>query len=390
MNSFLEGIYMSALLDDLEWMNRIDREGMCAILAKFPEHCEEAIDEAKNLRIPRRVRISVRRVLRYGVPKEIVIVGMGGSAIGGSLFKDWLRASLPIPVEVCRGYTLPAYADEETLVLATSYSGNTEETLSCLLEAVEKQCMVIGISSNGILQEFGEKLGLPLVTIPGGNPPRSAVPYIFFSLVAVLNALEIMPSMGGEIEEAIAVLKEVREEIKPEQPISDNMAKKIAIGLQGSIPLISGFGFYESVALRMKTQFNENSKTPAIIELFPELRHNTVVGWAGPRNLTKKFGVLLIRDREEPPEIRKMIEVTKEQIFNERAATVLEIWSKGHGKLARMLSILYVGDFASVYLGILHGVNPTPTKNIDELKKHLTTCNTVGALRKKFNKLLEG
>ena len=179
-------------------------------------------------------------------------------------------------------------------------------------------------------------------------------------------------------------------EIKPEQPFSNNLAKKIASSLQGAIPLIAGFGFYESVALRLKTQFNENSKTPSVIELFPELRHNTVVGWSGPQELTKKFGVLLIRDREEPPEIRKMIEITKEQIFNDSAATVSEIWSRGHGKLARMLSTLYIGDFASVYLSILYGVNPTPTKNIDELKKHLTICNTMGVMRKKFTKLLEG
>jgi glucose/mannose-6-phosphate isomerase len=381
---------MSALLDDVERMRRIDRDGMCDILAKLPEHCEAAIDEAKDLQIPQTVRISGRRVLRYGVPEQIVIVGMGGSAIGGSLLKDWLRASLPIPVEVCRGYTLPAYADEETLVLATSYSGNTEETLSCLLEAVERQCMVIGITSNGVLQEFSEKLGLPLVTVPGGYPPRSAVPYIFFSLVKVLDTLGILPSMGGEIEEAIAVLKEVREEIRPERPLSNNLAKKIAVGLQGSIPLISGFGFHESVARRMKTQFNENSKTPTTIELFPELRHNTVVGWAGQRSLTKKFGVLLIRDKGEPPEIRRMIEVTKERIFNDGAATVLEIWSRGRGKLARMLSTLYVGDFASVYLGILYGVTPTPTENIDELKRHMFTVDTEGALKRKFAKLLEG
>jgi glucose/mannose-6-phosphate isomerase len=381
---------MSALLDDVERMRRIDRDGMCDILAKLPEHCEAAIDEAKDLQIPQTVRISGRWVLRYGVPEQIVIVGMGGSAIGGSLLKDWLRASLPIPVEVCRGYTLPAYADEETLVLATSYSGNTEETLSCLLEAVERQCMVIGITSNGVLREFSEKLGLPLVTVPGGYPPRSAVPYIFFSLVKVLDTLGILPSMGGEIEEAIAVLKEVREEIRPERPLSNNLAKKIAVGLQGSIPLISGFGFHESVARRMKTQFNENSKTPTTIELFPELRHNTVVGWAGQRSLTKKFGVLLIRDKGEPPEIRRMIEVTKERIFNDGAATVLEIWSRGRGKLARMLSTLYVGDFASVYLGILYGVNPTPTENIDELKRHMFTVDTEGALKRKFAKLLEG
>jgi glucose/mannose-6-phosphate isomerase len=389
MSAFLEGIDMSALLDDVERVRRIDRDGMCAILAKFPEHCEAAINLAKDLQIPQRVRISDSRVLRYGVPKQIVIAGMGGSAIGGNLLKDWLRASLLIPVEVCRGYTLPAYVDEETLVFATSYSGNTEETLSCLLEAVERQCMVIGISSNGVLQEFSEKLGLPLVAIPGGYPPRSAVPYIFFSLVAALDALGILPSMGGEIEEALAVLKEVREEITPERPLSDNLAKKIAIGLQGSIPLISGFGFYGSVARRMKTQFNENSKTPTTIELFPELRHNTVVGWARQRNLTKKFGVVLIRDKGEPPEIRKMIEVTKERIFNAGAAAVVEIWSRGRGKLARMLSTLYVGDFASVYLGILYGVNPTPTESIDELKKHLITVDIEGTLRRKLARLLE-
>ncbi len=390
MTKSLEGIVVSALLDDVERMRRIDRDGMCDILAKLPEHSEAAIDQAKDLQIPQRVRISDRRVLRYGVPKQIVIAGMGGSAIGGSLLKNWLRASLPIPVEVCREYTLPVYADEETLVLATSYSGNTEETLSCLLEAVERRCMVIGISSNGVLQEFSEKLGLPLVTVPGGYPPRSAVPYLFFSLVKILDALGILPSIGGEIEEAIAVLKEVREEIIPERPLADNLAKQIAISVRGSIPLIAGFGFYEGVARRMKTQFNENSKTPTAIELFPELRHNTVVGWAGRRSLMKRFGVLLIRDKEEPPEIRKMIEVTKDRIFNDSAAAVVEIWSRGRGKLARILSTLYIGDFASIYLGILYRVDPTPTENIDELKSHLMTVDTEGVLRRKVARLLEG
>jgi glucose/mannose-6-phosphate isomerase len=389
VNPFLEGIDMSALLDDVERIRRIDRDSMCSILAKFPEHCEEVIHDGKDLRIPQTVRISDRRVIRYKVPEQIVIAGMGGSAIGGSLLKDWLRDSLPIPVEVCRGYTLPAYADEDTLVFATSYSGNTEEALSCLLDAVERQCMVVGISSNGVLQEFCEKLGLPLITVPGGYPPRSAVPYLFFSPVNVLVALGALPSMDGEIEEAIAILKEVREEIMPERPLADNLAKKIAVGLQGNIPLISSFGFLESVAMRMKTQFNENSKTPTAIEVFPEIRHNAVVGWAGQRNMTKKFGVVIIRDSEEPPEIRNMIEVTKERIFNDVAATVLEIWSRGRGKLARMLSTLFVGDFASVYLGILYGVNPTPTESIDELKKHLITVDVVGALRKKLAKLLE-
>jgi glucose/mannose-6-phosphate isomerase len=381
---------MRVLLDDVDRMREIDREGMCVILMALPEHCEEALDAAKALRIPRQVRLSGRRVIRYRAPDQIVIAGMGGSGIGGSLFKDWLRASLSIPVEVCRGYTLPAYADEDTLVIASSYSGNTEETLSCWLEAVERRCMVIGITSNGVLREFSETLGLPLVTAPGGYPPRSAIPYLFFPLVTALDALGVLPAIEGEIEEAVAVLKAVRADIRPEQPLAENPAKRIARDLHGSIPLITGFGVFESVARRMKTQFNENSKTPATVELFPELRHNTVVGWAGRRSLRKPFGVLLLRDSAEPPEIRKLIEATRDQIFRDGAAAVVEVWARGRGTLARMLSTLYVGDFASVYLGILYGVDPTPTKNIDELKKHLITVDTEGALRRRLTRLLEG
>ncbi len=381
---------MRALLDDVDRMQRIDRDGMCAILLELPEHCERALELATALRVPGLVRLAAGRVLRYRAPDQVVIAGMGGSAIGGSLFKDWLRATLPMPVEICRGYTLPAYADAETLVVATSYSGNTEETLSCWLEAVERGCMVLGITSNGLLREFSERLGLPLVTVPEGYPPRSAVPYLFFPLITALRALGVLPAMEEEIAEAIAVLKAVRAEIRPEQPTAENLAKQIAGRVQGSIPLITGFGILESVARRLKTQFNENSKTSAVVELFPELRHNAVVGWAGRRSQLKRFGVLLLRDRAEPPEIRKMVEATRDQIFGNGAATVVEVWSRGEGALARMLSTLYVGDFASVYLGILTGVDPTPTENIEELKKYLITVDTVGALRQRFTRLLEG
>jgi len=295
---------------------------------------------------------------------------------------------MPIPVEVCRDYSLPAYVDEETLVFATSYSGNTEETLSCFLEAVEKECMTIAVTSDGILQEFSEKTGLPFVKLPEGYPPRTAVPYLFFPLIASLRKLRVLPKVDEEIDEAVGILKEVRKEIRPESPASKNLAKKIALGVEGSVPLVSGFGFYEGVALRMKTQFNENSKTPAKIEVFPELNHNETVGWTGLRRLTKSFSIILIRDHDESPEIRTRIEVTKKLVFDEGAAKVLEIWSRGRGRLARMLSTMYVGDFASFYLAILYGLNPTPVKIIDELKKRLEEkVDIVGELRRRFEAL---
>lgn len=381
---------LSLVLDDWERLNSIDKDGMCTLLEKFPEHCEDAIKRANKLTIPKKVRISGKLSYKFMKPDKIVIVGMGGSAIGGNLLKDWLRSTLHMPIEVCRQYTLPAYVDNHTLVLAVSYSGNTEETLSCFVEAIEKRCMIIAISSDGVLQEFSERVGIPFIKLPKDYPPRSALAYLFFSLVVSLYKLKMLSSLYEEVDEVITILKEIKEIIKPANPIINNPAKKLALSIQKSIPLIAGFGFYESVALRMKTQFNENSKTPAKVELFPELTHNEVAGWTGLLELTKNFSVILIRDEKEPQEIRTRIEATKELVFNKRAAKVVEIWSKGRGKLAKMFSIMYMGDFTSFYLAILYGFNPTPVAIIEQLKGRLNEkVNTIDRLRKTFEALLD-
>lgn len=382
---------MSATLDNMKKINAIDKGDMCSIEMKFPENCEDAIKRSEYLVIPKEVKATDKLTIKYRKPEEIIVVGMGGSAIGGDLLKGWLRETLPIPLEVCREYSLPAYADEGTLVLVSSYSGNTEETLSMFLEALEKGCMTISITSNGLLQEFNEKLGLPFVKLPGGYPPRSAIPYLFFPLVVSLKKLGVLSGVDGEVEEAVTVLKQVREEIKPENPASRNLAKKLAKGVKGSIPFVCGFGFYQGVARRMKTQFNENGKTPAKAEFFPELNHNETVGWTGLRRLTKNFSVILIRDERELPEIRTRIDVTRKLVFDGGAKNVLEIYARGVGKLARMLSTMYIGDFASLYLGILYGFDPTPVKIIDELKRQLNErVNKAEELKKKFEDILLG
>lgn len=362
---------MSSILDDVEQIKRIDRDGMLTILENLPEYCRDAVERAKELRIPKIVKISDKLSIRYRTPKQIIIVGMGGSAIGGHFLKDWLRSSTPIPIDVCQRYTLPAYANEETLVFATSYSGNTEETLTCFLEALERECMVICISSNGILQEFCERIGLPLVRLPTGFPPRSAIPYLFFPLVVTLKKVHVLTDIDDEIAEVIRILRAIRIDLKPESPISRNLAKKMAQSVEGKIPLISSFASYRSVALRIKTQFNENSKTPAKIEMFPELNHNETVGWTGKKNLTKNFSVILIRDYDEPVELKTRIDVTKQLVFDKGAANVFELWATGKGKLAKMFSAMYVGDYSSIYLAILYGINPTPVEIIDELKRQL-------------------
>jgi glucose/mannose-6-phosphate isomerase len=357
------------ILDDVQAIKSIDRMNMRGIQLKFPDNAEDAIKRAETLRIPKSLKIG-KYTIHYRQPEKILVLGMGGSAIGGELLRGWLRKCSPIPIEVNRDYHLPAYADTNTLVFAVSYSGNTEETLSGFVEAVNRKCMIVGISSGGVLEKFCRSLKVPFLKLPSGMPPRSALPYLFFPLVLILKKFGVASKMK-EIKEALIVLRQLREEIKPEIPTSQNPSKQLASQLYGGIPIIYGFREYSSVAMRIKTQFNENSKIPAKYEEFPELNHNETVGWEGPRKLTKLFNVILIRDPNEPPEIRTRIEITKKLTLKRKAGKILEIYPKGKTTLAKMLSTLYIGDFASVYLAILYGIDPTPTEIINKMKHEL-------------------
>jgi glucose/mannose-6-phosphate isomerase len=201
-------------------------------------------------------------------------------------------------------------------------------------------------------------------------PPRVAIPYLFFSLPVLLKRMNILPILEEDLQEAIQVLKKVGKENSPEIPTEDNPAKKLALEVLETIPIIYGFRQYQSIAHRLKTQFNENSKVPSKHDVFPELNHNETVGWEAPELLTKNYSIILIRDPGEPPEIRHRIETTKSLVLH-KARKVLEIYARGERKLAKMFSVLRVGDFTSVYLAILQGVDPTPVKIIDEVKREL-------------------
>jgi glucose/mannose-6-phosphate isomerase len=350
---------MVTVLDQPEKVRKIDKSNMLSHLMKTPAYCLDVIKRAKRVKVPERVK-----------PKNIVIAGMGGSAIGGEILQNWLRDELPIPIQVCNDYTLPAYANKGTLFFANSYSGNTEESLSTFLGAIRRKCMTITITSGGHLLSLSKELQVPYVNIPSQLPPRAALPYLFFPLPVLMERMNVLPSVDKNLQEAIHVLKKVGEENAPEIPTEDNPAKKLALELVETIPIIYGFRQYGSVAHRLKTQFNENSKVPSKYDVFPELNHNETVGWEAPELLTKNYSIILIRDPGEPPEIRHRIETTKSLVLH-KAKKVLEIFARGEGKLAKMFSVLRVGDFTSVYLAILQGVDPTPVKTIDEVKREL-------------------
>jgi glucose/mannose-6-phosphate isomerase len=201
-------------------------------------------------------------------------------------------------------------------------------------------------------------------------PPRAALPYLFVPLLLFMEKMGLVSGASEELSEALTLLEKISKDNSPDKPAKENFSKTLALGIGQTAPVVYGFGFYRSVAERFKTQFNENSKIPAKWEVFSELNHNEIVGWERAGELAKCFSAIFIRDREEPTEIRSRIEITKE-LVGKAGVGMFEVPAQGKSPLARMLSTTLIGDFTSVYLALLHGVDPTPVKTINYLKNTL-------------------
>jgi glucose/mannose-6-phosphate isomerase len=354
-------------------IREIDRSNMLSFCVEAPKHYQKA------------AKIAEKISLRYTKPEHIIVAGMGGSGIGGELLKDWARDKAPVPIVVSRDYSLPAYANEKSLVLIVSYSGETEESLSAFLDAAKKKCMIHCISSGGSLLEFAEKLNVPYLRVPSGMPPRAALPYLFTPLLKALEKMKMVPSVSEDFSEAIKILERISGENAPEKPARENFSKTLALGIDETVPVVYGFGIYRSVAQRFKQQFNENSKVPAKWEFFPELDHNEIVGWEKAGKLAKCFSAIFIRDKNESNEIRSRIETTKALMRPE--SKMFEVWAQGKSALARMLSTICIGDFTSVYLAILRKVDPTPVNTIALLKERMQQSGTKEQIIRELEKL---
>ena len=330
---------------NFEKLKKYDKENMIELFENFPVQCEEALEIAENFKGP--LGLGVRQF------DNIIVLGMGGSGISGHLMKDLLKKELKIPVFVNQTYELPGFANKNSLVFAVSYSGNTEEIIACFKSAKEIDCKIIAITSNGKLARMHRKC----ILIPSGIPPRVALGHLLIPMLVILHKAELIKSKNSDIAEAVRILRGKQKEIK-------SAGMKIAEALKGKIPVVYASAGFESVALRWRTQFNENSKTFSHSNTFPELNHNESVGW-GP--FEEKLVFILLRDMEEGVQVGKRISATK-KLLKEKSV-VIEINSAGQSLLARALYLISVGDFASYYLALLNGVDPTPVKNIEYLKK---------------------
>jgi glucose/mannose-6-phosphate isomerase len=348
----------SAVLDDIEKIKAVDKSKMINF----------SLDSAKLYR--ESAKLAEKIQVNYPKPNSIIVAGMGGSGIGGDLLKDWARNRTTVPIEVNREYQLPAYAGKRTLVLITSYSGDTEESLGAFLDALKRKCMIYCVSSGGALLENAERLKVPYLRVPGGMPPRAALPYLFVPLLKCMEKMGLVSGASEELSEALQLLEKISKDNSLEKPAKENFSKTLALNIGQTAPVVYGFGFYRSVAQRFKQQFNENSKVPAKWEVFSELNHNEIVGWERAGELGKCFSAIFIRDKEEPTEIHSRIEITKE-LVGKAGLELFEVPAQGKSPLAKMLSTICIGDFTSIYLALLHSVDPTPVKTINYLKDTL-------------------
>lgn len=341
-------------------ITRTDPSDMKNLIAEFPAQVREAVHIGKSAGI----RLNTRGL------KNIVVTGLGGSAIGGDLLRAYAADQIGIPFLVNRHYVLPEFVDSDSLVIVSSYSGNTEETLDAHNEAVRRGARVLCISSNGATERMATKFKQPFIKIPGGLPPRAALAYSFFPLLITLRNAKLFKATDADINETIRLLT-AKSALYAGLQAKKNPALALAERIHGKLIVVySAADRFDAVNLRWRGQFDENSKTLAFGHVIPEMNHNELVGWNVLKSQMKNLAVLILRDSKDHKRVQLRMDINKE-IIGKYTKNLIEVRSEGSSLLARMFSLVHLGDWTSYYLAILNGVDPTPVKVIDYLKSEL-------------------
>jgi glucose/mannose-6-phosphate isomerase len=295
--------------------------------------------------------------MELGLPAAVVMAGMGGSAMGGELLRALVAADCPVPITRVRGFGVPAWAGPGTLVVCTSYSGDTAETLACARQAHAQGAALLGVASGGELARLSDELGFPCALVPGGMQPRAALGYLFGAMAGAFAACGLSPD--GIAEECAQGV----------EACDRDAAAELGRRLAGSVPLVYGAGPLGAVAYRWKTQFNENAKMHAFSHAFPELGHNEIVGWEGAAG--RGFSIVALRDADEPAEIRRRIDVTLD-VARPHASVVAAVEGHGISRTARAFGLVATGDWVTYHAALARGVDPTPVDAITALKQALS------------------
>ncbi len=347
-------------LDDLKDLDKIDSLGMFDLAASFPEQLAEAAVVAEKIDPPSPEGID-----------NIFILGMGGSGIVGNIVEALMAERCGLPIVVVKDYRSPGCLGKRSLVFSVSYSGNTEETIEATQHAVEGSSKVVVISSGGFLREFAEEHGLTYVPVPAGMQPRAALASMVVPVFSIMEKMGLWGGFEHELSATVSQLKARRPSLVPESPLEENPAKRLALDISRKIPLIYGAGIAAVAAQRFKCQINENAKAPAFWNSYPELDHNELAGWGQHGDITRQVIQLVeLRNDFEHPQVRKRFELTRE-IMRECIAGVTEVCARGDHPLGQLFDLIYVCDYASLYLAVGEGIDPGPVASIEDLKKRL-------------------
>lgn len=336
-----------------------DPQDMWSAIRDFPEHFHEGWVRAADLQ-PRH---------RSQDLDHVVILGMGGSAIGGDLLRTYALSESRVPITVVRDYVLPAWVTGRVLVIASSYSGTTEETLAAFADATERGLDAYVVSSGGELLEAARHRELPHVVLPGGMQPRAALGYSFAAVLRIADKLGLVDVTDAAFEGTMASIRASGARLAD---AGASRAAHLAETLLGRLTVVhTGPGLLEAVGMRWRNQLQENAKQMAYGSVFAELNHNEIMGWeSAPSALRNQVAVVVLRDEEDHPQVARRMDVTRNLVAS-RAAAWVEVASEGTSRLARLLTTLQLGDFTSFYLAMRTGVDPTPVDTIQELKKTL-------------------
>jgi glucose/mannose-6-phosphate isomerase len=345
----------------IEHIRAADPSGMYNLIKTFPQQVREAIAIGNSAT----VRINTRSI------ENIVMCGMGGSAIGGDLLRSYLADELRVSFIVNRSYSLPKFVGPKSLVIISSYSGNTEETQACHKEAIKRGAKILAITSGGFVAKLAQQKKQPCIMVPGGPSPRAALGYSFFPLLIALAKLKFIKNKDKEIRETLAILESKASEYS-DPNLATNQALLLAQQLQGRIGVVySATERLDAVNTRWRGQIAENGKSLMWGHVLPEMNHNELVGWKSLRDQMKEMHVIFLRDRDDHKRVQHRLDITK-QIINEYTQRITEAWSEGKSPLARMFSLIHLGDWVSFYLAVLHEADPMPVAVIDHLKQELS------------------
>lgn len=348
-------------LDDEHAIADADPGAMRERIGELPQQCAAAWGSWTASDLPN----------QYRAARSVAILGMGGSAIGGTLLRSLVAGDCRVPIACVGGYDLPVCYGEQDLVIASSYSGNTEETLSAFEQAVERRCNLIVVTTGGRLGEMAGDMGIPCLRFDYKSAPRAALGYSFTLLLSLLCHLGFVPDQGDIIQEAVLTMNLVQKECLPRVASDQNPAKGLAGRLLGQMVVVYGADFLAPVGRRWKGQLNENAKNWAFWEELPELNHNAVVAYEMVELVRECATVVLLRSEFDAARIKVRWDVTQD-LLHKAGMPVETVWGRGESRLAQMFSLIHLGDYVSFYLALMKGVDPTPVSQIDYLKARLS------------------